>query len=260
MNTFWLKIHAPFAAFRGFQAGVYRSTAPVMPPSAAYGLVLNLAGIEMRDYSNAKTTEIRKDLPCLQLAIGVIDKTPDKSSMYQQLHIYRVGTDEKTKQLAKLTHGAKSWITPVRREMLIDYVGIIGVQTNDEEFIKSYGESLSEKVKKGLRGEIEREYGLPFAGDNNFLFDKIEIFDDSEILMKSLGDENLSKKIIWYVQHQSDDKQVKGSCRLYIGINRTDNSKTTSSIFVPKEDLNLPLPDNAWTWTPSLPQSKTTLF
>jgi CRISPR-associated protein Cas5t len=238
MNTFWLKIHAPFAAFRGFQAGVYRSTAPVMPPSAAYGLVLNLAGIEMRDYSNPKTTEILKDLPCFRLAIGVI-RQPDKSSMYQQLHSYPVGNSGK--ELASLTKGAKFWITPVRREMLVDYVGIIGVQTDDE--------TLQTKVEKGLCGELEESrYGLPFAGDNNFLFDKIEVLD------KPPGN------VIWYVQHQSDDKQVKGSCRLYVGINRTDNSKTTSSIFVPKDNLNLPLPENAWTWTPSLPQPKTTLF
>jgi CRISPR-associated protein Cas5t len=228
MNTFWLKIHAPFAAFRGFQAGVYRSTAPVMPPSAAYGLVLNLAGIEMRDYSNPKITEIRTDLPCLQLAIGVM-QIPDKSSMYQQLHSYPVGNSGK--ELAPLTKGAKFWITPVRREMLVDYVGIIGIQTDDE--------TLQTKVEKGLRGELEESrYGLPFAGDNNFLFDKIEVLEAPP------------EDVIWYVQHQSDDKQVKGSCRLYIGINRTDNSKTTSSIFVPKDNLNLPLPENAWTWTP----------
>lgn len=228
MNTFWLKIHAPFAAFRGFQAGVYRSTAPVMPPSAAYGLVLNLAGIEMRDYSNPKTTEIRTDLPCLQLAIGVMQQ-PDKSSMYQQLHSYPVGNSGK--ELATLTKGAKFWITPVRREMLVDYIGIIGVQTDDE--------TLQTKVEKGLRGELkEPRYGLPFAGDNNFLFDKIEVLSEPP------------EDVVWYVQYQNDDKQVKGSCRLYIGINRTDNSKTTSSIFVPKKDLKVPLPANAWTWTP----------
>lgn len=249
MNIFWLKVHAPFAAFRGFQAGVYRSTAPVMPPSAAYGLILNLAGIEMRDYSNPKTTEIRKDLPCLQLAIGVL-QIPDKSSMYQQLHSYPVGNSGK--ELAALTKGAKFWITPVRREMLIDYVGIIGVQTVDE--------TLRGKVEKGLRGETdESRYGLPFAGDNNFLFDKIEIFDDGETLMKSVAAERSSSKIIWYVPHQSGDEQVKGSCRLYVGINRTDNSKTTSAVYVPKDNLNLPLPDNVWTWAPNLPPPQTTL-
>lgn len=241
MKTFWLKISAPFAAFRGFQAGVYRSTAPVMPPSAAYGLVLNLAGIEMRDYSNPKTTGIRQDLPNLQLAIGIVDKRienekeqgrqswqPEKSSTYQQLHSYPVGNSGK--ELAALTKGAKFWITPVRREMLIGYVGVVGVQTDDE--------TLREKVDKGLRGEIERKYGLPFAGDNNFLFDEIEVLAEPP------------ENVIWYVQHQSSDQQVKGSCRLYISINRTDNSQTTSSIFVPKESLRLPLPENAWTWIP----------
>lgn len=231
MNTFWLKIRAPFAAFRGFQAGVYRSTAPVIPPSAAYGLILNLAGIEMRDYSNAKTTEIRQDLPLIRLAIGV-KKTPEKSSIYQQLHSYPVGNSGK--ELAPLAKGAKYWITPVRREMLVGYEGVIGVQSDDE--------TLLESIEKGLRGELETSrYGLPFAGDNNFLFDEIKILDAPP------------DNVVWYVRHQPDDTQFKGSCRLSVGINRTDNSKTTSFVFVPKEKLGLPLPETAWNWTPHLP-------
>ena len=232
METFWLRIKAPFAAFRGFQAGVYRSTAPVIPPSAAYGLVLNLAGIEMRDSKNGVTTEIRQDLPSMRLAIGV-KRSPEKSSMYQQLHSYPVGNSGK--DLAPLAKGAKFWITPVRRELLVDYEGIIGVQTDDE--------NLLENIEKGLLGELEtNRYGLPFAGDNNFLFDKIEVLTASP------------EKVVWYMRHQSDDKQVKGSCRLYVGINRTDNSKTTSFVFVPKENLIYPLPETAWTWTPHSPK------
>jgi len=232
METFWLRIKAPFAAFRGFQAGVYRSTAPVIPPSAAYGLVLNLAGIEMRDSKNGVTTEIRQDLPSMRLAIGV-KRSPEKSSMYQQLHSYPVGNSGK--DLAPLAKGAKFWITPVRRELLVDYEGIIGVQTNDE--------TLLGNIEKGLSGELEtNRYGLPFAGDNNFLFDQIEILDAPP------------ENVVWYMRHQSDDKQVKGSCRLYVGINRTDNSKTTSFVFVPKENLNYPLPETAWTWTPHSPK------
>jgi len=232
MNTFWLRVKAPFAAFRGFQAGVYRSTAPVIPPSAAYGLILNLAGIEMRDAKNGVTTEIRQDLPLMSLAIGV-KELPEKSSMYQQLHSYPVGNSGK--ELAPLAKGAKFWITPVRRELLIDYEGIIGVRTEDE--------TLLGNVDKGLRGELEtNRYGLPFAGDNNFLFDRIEILDAPP------------ENVIWYMRHQSDNKQVKGSCRLYVGINRTDNSKTTSFVFIPKENLNFPLPETAWTWTPNPPK------
>lgn len=236
MHTFWLKVRAPFAAFRGFQAGVYRNTAPVMPPSAAYGLVLNLAGIEMRDDKNGVTTEIRKDLPAIRLAIGIINeaKKPEKASIYQQLHSYPVGNSGK--ELAPLTKGAKFWITPVRREFLVDYRGIIGVQTGDQ--------NLSKKIEKGLLGELESaRYGLPFAGDNNFLFDEIEILPAPP------------ENVLWYVRHQPDDKQVKGSCRLYVGINRTDNSKTTSFVFVPRGNMPLPLPETAWTWTPDQPDN-----
>src|SRR2546430_2273101 len=132
MNTFWLRIRAPFAAFRGFQAGVYRSTMAVMPPSTAYGLILNIAGIEMRADSNGATTLIRPDVPLLRLAIGLV-KVAERNSVYQQLHSYRVGTDEKTKTMAALTKGAKYQIVPVRREMLVDYESVIGVQTSDEK-------------------------------------------------------------------------------------------------------------------------------
>ncbi len=230
MNTFWLKIHAPFAAFRGFQAGVYRSTAPVMPPSTAYGLVLNLAGIEMRDYTNLKTTEILRGLPSLRLAIGVI-RQPEKTSIYQQLHSYRVGTDEKTKQFAKLTHGAKSWITPVRRELLVGYEGILGVQAEDD--------SLLDNIRRGLRGELEiARYGLPFAGDNNLLFDRIDLIAEPP------------PETYWYTRMNPDDAPRKGSCRLTVGIDRADNSKTTLPLFAPSDFSSVP-PETAWTWTPS---------
>src|ERR1700754_5200984 len=106
MHTFWLHVRAPFAAFRGFQAGVYRSTSPVMPPSAAYGLVLNLAGIELREPVDGPTTLIRSVLPRLRIAVGLV-KAADRASLYQQLHGYRVGTDDKTKMMAALTKGAK---------------------------------------------------------------------------------------------------------------------------------------------------------
>ena len=154
MSQLWLRVRAPFAAFRGFQAGVYRASAPVMPPSTAYGLVLNLAGIEMRDVTPNFTTLIRADIPKLQIAVGMIS-VPERSSLYQQLHSYPVGSSGK--ELKEKTYGAKFWITPVRREILVDYDGIIGVQSDDE--------SLFDKIKRGLRGELdEPRYGLPFAG------------------------------------------------------------------------------------------------
>ena len=85
METMWLHVCAPFAAFRWFQAGVYRATHPIMPPSSAYGLLLNLAAIDMRDAVAGPTTLIRSDVPLLRIAIGVV--TPaERCSLYQQLH------------------------------------------------------------------------------------------------------------------------------------------------------------------------------
>jgi len=232
MNTFWLYIRAPFAAFRGFQAGVYRSTSPVMPPSTAYGLVLNLAGIEMRGSFNGVTTLIRPDLPRLRLAIGLIKPT-ERSSLYQQLHSYPVGNSGK--ELAQLTHGAKFWITPVRREVLVDYEGVLGVQTSDA--------NLRAQIAQGLRGELETErYGLPFAGDNNFLYDCIEDIEQPPATTR------------WYTRIQSGDAPRKGSGRLTVGIDRADNSRTTSYLYAPLEEQHAFPPETAWTWTPHAPQ------
>src|SRR6266540_3871890 len=107
MPRLWLHVRAPFAAFRGMQAGVYRPTAPVIPPSAAFGLVLNLAGVEMRDSKPGVTTLVRSDLPCLRLALGTVRKAK-VSTLYQQLHVYPVGASGK--EFKERTHGAKYWI------------------------------------------------------------------------------------------------------------------------------------------------------
>lgn len=229
MNTFWLRIRAPFAAFRGFQAGVYRSTSPVMPPSAAYGLVLNLAGIEMRGPSDKAITLIRPDVPRLRIAVGLV-KAVERNSLYQQLHGYRVGTDAKTKAMAALTKGAKYQIVPVRREVLIDYEGVIGVQSTDESFLA--------EVERGLRGELETpRYGLPFAGDNNYLFDRIELANEQPV------------DILWYARFQADKTPHKGTCRLTVGIDRADNSRTTSFVYAPTSEFS----EVVWTWTPFEP-------
>jgi CRISPR-associated protein Cas5t len=229
MNTFWLRIRAPFAAFRGFQAGVYRSTSPVIPPSTAYGLVLNLAGIEMRGASDKAITLIRPDVPRLRIAVGLV-KAAERNSLYQQLHGYRVGTDEKTKTMAALTKGAKYQIVPVRREVLVDYEGVIGVQTADE--------SLRAQVERGLCGELEEQrYGLPFAGDNSYLFDRIELVQEQPV------------NILWYARFQTDESPRKGTCRLTVWIDRADNSRTTSLMYAPTSKLT----EAIWTWTPTEP-------
>lgn len=236
MESMWLRVRAPFAAYRWFQAGVYRATSPVMPPSSAYGLVLNLAAIEMREDVGGPITLIRPDIPAFRIAIGVV--TPgERCSLYQQLHTYPVGNSGAA--LKTRTHGAKYWIAPVRREVLVGLDCIVGVQSNDTD--------LFERVRKGLKGELEvNRYGLPFAGDNNFLIDRIQ-----ELTAPP-------EETAWYGRMQPDDSPRKGSCRLTVRIDRADNSKTSGFIFAPMEARSSEPPDLAWTWTPREPSALST--
>jgi CRISPR-associated protein Cas5t len=214
-----------------------------MPPSAAFGLVLNLAGIEMRDSQQGPTTLIRQDLPCLRLAIGIPSKqlpndetVPETESeictLYQQLHTYPVGNSGKA-DLKPRAHGAKYWIVPVRREFLAGLDIVLGIQTEDSELLK--------KVVQGLRGDLNQSrYGLPFAGDNNFLFDRIDVLESP-------------LPAFWYVQMQPDDPPMRGSYRLTVGIDRADNSKTSSYLYAPLGEATDDPPELGWTWTPKEP-------
>lgn len=60
----YLHVRAPFAAFRLFSAGSFRPTASFLTPSAAYGLLLNIMGLEMRGSEGKNgATLIAKGLP-----------------------------------------------------------------------------------------------------------------------------------------------------------------------------------------------------
>jgi CRISPR-associated protein Cas5t len=228
--TLWLRVRAPFAAFRWMQAGVYRATSPVIPPTAAWGLVLNLAGVETRDPTPSQTTLIRADAPPLRLAIGVVGEDPEVGVLYQQLHSYPVGNSGK--ELAERTHGAKYWIAPVKREILVNFDCLIGVEADDP--------ALLERVRRGIAGELdEPRYGLPFAGDNNFIIDQIEVLE-APIDAR------------WYVVMDADSPPQRGSCRLTVGIDRADAGRTTALLFAPTPEPQATPPAAAWVRTPYL--------
>ncbi len=232
MHTLWLRLRAPFAAFRYFQAGVYRSTSPTIPHSAAWGLVLNLAGVDIRSNENNSITEIDPSAPPLLIAIGNVQHS-ERNTLYQQLHSYPVGTSGK--EFAERTKGAKYWIAPVKREILADFDVVLGVRTEDQK--------LANRIKLGLAGDLpDVRYGLPFAGDNNLLFDRIEILESAE-------------SAYWFtpVVDNEDASPRKGSCRLSIKIDRVDSSKSIAKLFAPEpEKIDIP-PEGAWIWTPAQP-------
>src|SRR5262249_15499364 len=97
------------------QAGGWRATSPGPPPSAAWGLVLNLASIETRLPGCESSTLVRSDAPAFEVAIATLSP-PERATLYQQLHSYPVGSCGK--ELKARAHGAKHWIAPVRRELL----------------------------------------------------------------------------------------------------------------------------------------------
>ncbi len=223
-----IRVRAPFAAFRWLQAGVYRATSPVIPPSAAWGLLLNLAGIDTRGPERKTITTVRSDAPALEIAVGAVAEA-STTSLYQQLHTYPVGNSGK--EYKARSHGAKYWIAPARRELLVGLDCVIAARGADE---------VLARVGRGLAGELETpRYGLPHAGDNNLLLDRADVLNEPP-------------RCRWYAPIGAGDPPRKGSSRLTIGIDRLDSSRTTSAVFAPLAE-SASIPAEAWAWVPQNP-------
>jgi len=242
-----LYIEAPFAVCRTFTAGWYRPTATFLTPSAAYGLLLNLGGIEsrLREEDNAHpgkvpATVTRSGLPAVNLALGaptfqilgrnrveISDEDarfPRVQSLYQQLHNYPVGSSGG--QRAASTFGNKYNIAPVRRELLVGLRVVIAMDGNPE---------LEGRVRSGLMGASPAgRYGLPFLGDNSFLPDRIVPLEE---LPKSH----------WYEKVTTEVNVVHPrTSRLTTVIDRADLSNTKSELFAPCSATDA-IPPLAWT-------------
>lgn len=228
-----LFIEARFAAFRPFITGSFRPTAPFMTPSAAYGLLLNLAGEEMRERNDdMEMTRIKSSgLPQIKVALGVPacnkpydELFPKVQNLYQQLHNYPVG--QTNKKHAINTKGNKYNITPVRRSFLS---GLRVIACFD-----GYSDNLEKQIIGGLRGEGKRTYGLPFVGDNNFLPDRIEVLDEPW-------------PTFWFTRVKGSNQQRSEYVgRLTITIDRRISANTRSDLFYPIKEPDNDPPDDAW--------------
>jgi CRISPR-associated protein Cas5t len=237
-----IEIDAPFATCRTFAAGWYRPTATFLTPSAVYGLLLNIAGIESRlpeehpDHDGkTASTLTAAGLPPVTLAIGVranckgLDAAlPIVQTIYQQLHNYPVGKDAGIDR--RLTRGAKNNITPVRREFLSDVRALVCLEGNKK---------LEDRIRNGLAGRLDVvRYGLPFLGDNQFLVDRLE-----EVKLDD------SCRAHWYerIDEMAGTGPRRHTTRLTIWINRADLSKTVSALYAPQIDPTTEPPPQAWT-------------
>jgi len=245
----YLYIEAPFATFRTFTAGWYRPTATFLTPSAAYGLLLNIAGIELRlreeeASHDGKTPAslMRPNLPAVQLALGVPtfalsgqgrqrevssdELFPRMQTMFQQLHNYPVG--KSGQERAEECRGNKYNITPVRREFLSDFRAVVAFRGNDV---------LAERVRAGLSGELDvNRYGVPFVGDNSFLIDRLN-------LLESVA------PVCWFDRLSSESSEGirDRTTRLTVQIDRAELSKTKSALFAPHQGAaSIVPPETAW--------------
>ena len=218
-STIVLRVDAPFSAWRWLQAGVYRGTFPVIPPSAAWGLVLNLAAIETRGSLAEVVTPIRGDAPALDIAVGV-QRPGERSTLFQQLHSYPVGNSGK--ELATRTFGNKYWIAPAKREVLVGLIALVAARGPS---------AIIARVGRGLAGDLpEPRYGLPFAGDNQFLFSSIDVV-------------TVDEPARWYERVSGDDP-VRETTRLTTNIDRGDANRTEAPLFAP--GAIGPCPPGAW--------------
>jgi len=231
----WFYLEAPFAACRTFTAGWYRPTATFLTPSAAYGLLLNVAQIETRlregeEGHDGKTpaTLVRRGLPAAKIAIGLPadGAFPRIASVFQQLHNYPVGVSGAER--AESCFGNKYNITPVRRELLLDVRAIVVVDAEQE---------LERRIRQGLQGELnDGRYGLPFLGDNQFLLDKLQELREP-------------RPAYWYeqIREQTGGAPRPRTTRLTILIDRADLSRTTSALYAPASQPDVTIPTSAWT-------------
>lgn len=228
-----LYVEAPFAVCRTFTAGWYRPTATFLTPSAAYGLVLNLAGIESRlreedenHSGKVSATLMRSGLPPVRMALAASafrregrhtvevpdsDRYPQVATVFQQLHNYPVGAAGVDR--ASTAFGNKYNVAPVRRELLVCLRAIIALDGNAD---------LEASVRRGLSGESSSDrYGLPFLADNAFLPDRIEILD-------------MLPPAHWYERISEEQSTIRPrTTRLTIWIDRADMSRTRSELYAP---------------------------
>lgn len=226
-----LRVRAGFAAFRTFTAGAYRPTAPFLTPSAAYGLLLNLAGIEMRlEESTSVMTVTRTDLPPLQLALAPL-ATPEVQTIYQQLHNYPVGASGAER--IPEARGNKYNIQPARREFLSGIDACIAVRAAPELELAIRDSFLPRPSVHSSQAL----YGLPFLGDNNFLISRLDVLP-------------VAPSIHWYIEADEETRLAEEPVRLTVWVDRTGMARTVTRTFVLTQEPSVEPPQAAWTTMP----------
>ena len=143
--------------------------------------------------------------------------------LLQNFHTYPIGQAGKERKVK--THGNKYWIEPTYREVIVDLDMMLGVKADSE---------LISQVRQGLNRESDRPYyGFPFAGDNNFLFDRIDCLENP-------------LSTYWFVRSDSNLELEPGAVSLTVEIDRQNPSQTKSLLFSATQHPYTSLLDREW--------------
>jgi CRISPR-associated protein Cas5t len=197
---------APFGAFRPFKNVELSPTAEFLTHSAAYGILLGLAGIER---------DLKKKFAGARLALGSLRVPTIGRSL--QLLIQGKRTLEE--------HGGGNFkLRPFLREVLCDIEGYIALDHHELETL----------VRQGIDEPSTVPYwGLPFMGDNNFFIERLETktgIEPCQWLCELRDDAMPLGEKLFYLSVWTD----------YVG-----NEKSDSRLFYLSENNNSP-PPTAW--------------
>lgn len=266
-----LYVEAPFATFRTFTAGAYRPTATFLTPSAAYGLVLNIAGIESRlreeeerfpkknPYNSRRdpptTSLVAPGLPPVEIAVGVptfqlrrgrLEQVPDSDffprfqTVFQQLHSYvggNVRVDDPDRPGKKTTKEKLGLVRTKQAKWHITPVRREFLSDLRAVIALRANDDLETRVRGGLVGSFSaRRYGVPFLGDNAFLIDRLAELTEP-------GPVRWFERITATTVGGKRDRTT----RLTIWIDRADMSRTVSALYAPTEEPTTSPPPSAWT-------------
>jgi CRISPR-associated protein Cas5t len=246
-STLILRLEAPFAACRNFAAGWFRPAAPFLTHSAAYGLLMNIAGIETRLWEhdpkhlgNTPASLFRNGLPACKLALAVPPNPGNNSpawpimqTNFQQLHNYPVGNSGA--ELKKLSHGQKYNITPVRRQFLSDLRALVAIE-GPPELIQRIRDGLAGKWNSGgVEPTGDARYGLPFLGDNQFILSRLE-------------EPRHPASAFWLCKLAVDEPAAAGAqvMRLTSWIDRAGMAGTKSDLWSATAAQSIQIPAKAW--------------
>ena len=221
---FTLYVQAPFARFQHFVGGKWRPTADFITPSAAFGLVLNLASIDMREgLGTERYTQIKPGVADMEIALGALEM-PAKQRVLQHLHTYAQQPTGVERVRADDCRGHPHMMSPCWRETLVGIRAYVAVKP-------IHPANLEEQVRYGLAGKLPR-YGVPFLGDSNYILDVVRMANRLEPAM-------------WFEQVPGDQGGMPYVTRLTVTIDRNDSARTVTSTFCASKPC-AEVPPAAW--------------